>query len=51
MNLLISVINPFSSDVSLNKVIKFVKCYSPIKIKKTDLIFLEDGCINVYRDR
>jgi hypothetical protein len=51
MNLVISVVNPFSSDVSLNKVIKFVKLYSPLKIKKSDLIFLEDNCINVYRNK
>lgn len=50
MNLVISVINPFHNEVSLNKIIDFIKVYSPIKIKKKDRIFLEDGCINVYRD-
>lgn len=50
MNLVISVLNPFHEGVSLNKVIDFVKVYSPIKIKDSDRVFLEDGCINVYRD-
>lgn len=50
MNLVISVTNPFPPEgVSLNKTIQYVQEICPIKLKKTDQVFIEDGCINVYR--
>jgi predicted phosphatase len=51
MNLVISVVNPFPPEgVSLDKYIQYIRTQSPIKIKKKDYIFLEDNCINVYRE-
>lgn len=49
MNLVISVVNPFPNEVSLNVYFDYVRAVCPFKIKKTDRLFLEDNCINVYR--